>query len=281
MRASAGAPISVAGRLWGVMIVSSGRERGLAAGTEQRLAEFTDLVATAIANAQAREELSALATEQAALRRVATLVARGEPPAVVFAAVAEEVGRLISADLTLIGRYDPDGTVTGVGGWDSNGKTVPAGTRVAVGGRNVTARVLQTRRTARKMGVESTGHGAAGAEAFGAMPSNIVLEPGSRSPEQLIAGIERGLLVTDFWYTRILDPKTQVVTGLTRNGLFLVEDGHVSRGVHNLRFTQSYAGALAPGNVKALAPDARLVNSSAFVPSLHLASWNFTGGARG
>jgi hypothetical protein len=72
-----------------------------------------------------------------------------------------------------------------------------------------------------------------------------------------------------------------VVTGLTRNGLFLVEDGQVSQGVRNLRFTQSYAGALAPGHVTAVAPDARLVNSSAFVPSLHLASWNFTGGARG
>ena len=76
-------------------------------------------------------------------------------------------------------------------------------------------------------------------------------------------------------------PKTQVVTGLTRNGLFLVEDGQVSQGVRNLRFTQSYAGALAPGQVKAIAPDARLVNSSAYVPSLHLSSWNFTGGARG
>ena len=73
--------------------------------------------------------------------------------------------------------------------------------------------------------------------------------------------------MTDFWYTRILDPKTQVVTGLTRNGLFLVEDGQVSQGVRNLRFTQSYAGAVAPGHVKAIAPDARLVNSSAFVPS--------------
>jgi predicted Zn-dependent protease len=71
------------------------------------------------------------------------------------------------------------------------------------------------------------------------------------------------------------------VTGLTRNGLFLIEDGQVSRAVRNLRFTQSYAGALAPGHVEAIGADARLVNSSTFVPGLHLASWNFTGGARG
>ena len=96
MRSSAGAPISVEGRLWGVMIVASTREHALLPGTEYRLAEFTKLIATTIANTQARQEVSALADEQAALRRVATLVARGEPPRGVFAAVAQEVGRAAS-----------------------------------------------------------------------------------------------------------------------------------------------------------------------------------------
>ena len=99
-RSSAGAPIRVQGRLWGVMTVGSVREEGLPAGIEHRLAGFTELVSTAIGNAQAREELRALADEQAALRRVATLVARGTPPEEVFAAVAEEAGRLLPADLT-------------------------------------------------------------------------------------------------------------------------------------------------------------------------------------
>jgi len=81
------------------------------------------------------------------------------------------------------------------------------------------------------------------------MPTHVFLGATAsadvRPPEELIASVERGLLVTDFWYTRILDPKTQVVTGLTRNGTFLIEDGTVKGGVKNLRFTQSFLEALA------------------------------------
>jgi signal transduction histidine kinase len=148
MCSSVGAPINVEGRLWGVMIVASTRADTLRAGTENRLAEFTELVATAIANAEAREELRRVADEQAALRRVATLVARAAPPAELFAAVAAEVGRLLPADLTLIGRYDRAGTVTGVAGWRSSGDAVPA-TTVDLGGRNVTSLVFETARPAR------------------------------------------------------------------------------------------------------------------------------------
>ncbi|HET8776112.1 MAG TPA: metallopeptidase TldD-related protein, partial [Candidatus Limnocylindria bacterium] len=93
--------------------------------------------------------------------------------------------------------------------------------------------------------------------------------------------------VTDFWYTRILDPRTQVVTGLTRNGVWLIEDGRVQRPVTNLRFTQSFLDALGPGQVRGVGSDLTLVGGAVFgigayvVPSLHLASWNFTGGAKG
>jgi signal transduction histidine kinase len=148
MRSSAGAPISVEGRLWGVMIVASTREHVLLPGTEYRLAEFTKLIATTIANTQARQEVSALADEQAALRRVATLVARGEPPRGVFAAVAQEAGRLLPADLTLIGRYE-DGMVTGIAGWRATGEPVPTRSRVSLGGRNVTEMVYRSGRPAR------------------------------------------------------------------------------------------------------------------------------------
>ena len=92
--------------------------------------------------------------------------------------------------------------------------------------------------------------------------------------------MRRGLLVTEFWYTRTLDPKTQVVTGLTRNGTFLIEDGVIVGAVKNLRFTQSYVEALGPGNVLGVGDDPRLYGSSCVVPSLHLASWNFTGGSK-
>jgi signal transduction histidine kinase len=148
MRSSAGAPISVDGRLWGVMIVASTREHALPPGTEYQLAQFTKLIATTIANTQARQEVSALADEQTALRRVATLVARGEPPRAVFAAVAQEVGRLLPADLTLIGRYE-EGTVAGVAGWSATGEPVPTRSRASLGGRNVTEMVRKTARPAR------------------------------------------------------------------------------------------------------------------------------------
>ena len=66
----------------------------------------------------------------------------------------------------------------------------------------------------------------------------------------MVAGVERGVLVSDFWYTRMLDPRTLVITGLTRNGVWLIEDGQVTKALRNFRFTQSYAQALMPGNVQ-------------------------------
>jgi predicted Zn-dependent protease len=140
------------------------------------------------------------------------------------------------------------------------------------------------RRTALAMGAESTGHAVPGGETMGAFPLNVFLGAGSSSPDELIAGVERGLLVSDFWYTRVLDPKTLVMTGLTRNGVFLIEDGRVGAAVGNLRFTQSYVSALAPGKVGGVGSDARLVSTIDYVfhtPSLRMNSWNFTGNARG
>jgi GAF domain-containing protein len=151
IRAAIGAPISVEGRLWGVMSLASTRERPLPADTEVRLAGFTELAATAIASAQAQVELRRFAEEQAALRRVATLVARAAPPEEVFAAVAAEAGRVLAADVTGISRYDPDGMAAAVGGWASTGDAVPfpVGTRVRLGGRNVVSLVFETGRPAR------------------------------------------------------------------------------------------------------------------------------------
>jgi signal transduction histidine kinase len=150
-RSAAGAPISVEGRVWGLMIVASTGEESLPVGTEARLADFTELVGTAIANAQARMELRGFAEEQAALRRVATLVAQAAPPEEVFAAVTAEVGRVLSADVAGMSRYDPDGAATVVGVWTSTGAAlpVPGSTRLSPGGRNVTTLVFQTGRPAR------------------------------------------------------------------------------------------------------------------------------------
>jgi GAF domain-containing protein len=151
IRAAVAAPVSVEGQLWGVMSVASTSGRPLPADTETRLATFTELAATAIANAQAREELGGFAEEQAALRRVAVLVARGAPPSEVFAAVAEEAGRLLGADFTGVARYDPDGTGTVLGAWSGTGSAVPVpvGTRAGLGGRDAGALVFQTGRSVR------------------------------------------------------------------------------------------------------------------------------------
>ncbi len=157
--------------------------------------------------------------------------------------------------------------------------------RMVLVDRGVTSGVLQSRRTAARAGTESTGHAGIVFGEPGAYGSNVVLEPGTGSTADLVAAMRRGLLVTDFWYTRILDPRTQVVTGLTRNGVWLVEDGRIVRPVRNLRFTQSYLEALAPGNVLGVGGDVALVpgtwDGSLLVPSLHLAAWNVTGNARG
>jgi signal transduction histidine kinase len=158
-RAAVGAPISVEGRLWGVMAVASAHKQPLPADTEARLAGFTELAAAAIANAQARVELRGFAEEQAALRRVATLVARAAPPQEVFAAVTEEVGRVLSADGTIMSRYEPEDAATVVGVWSSTGAAAPApvGSRFELGGRNVHTLVFQTARPARTDLAEASG----------------------------------------------------------------------------------------------------------------------------
>jgi len=131
------------------MVISRSR-RPLPPGTEARLAGFTELAATAIASAQASVELRGFAQEQAALRQVATLVARAAPPEEVFAAVAAQAGRLLRADVTLMSRYDPDGEATVVGAWAAAGATpAPLGTRLSLGGRDLHTLVFRSGRPAR------------------------------------------------------------------------------------------------------------------------------------
>jgi len=148
LRAAVGVPVRAEGRLWGVMVVAS-RAGPLPAGTEARLAGFTELAATAIANAQARVELRGFAEEQAALRRVATLVAHAAPPAEVLTAVAAEAGRLLRADHATMGRYGPDGAVTVVATWGGDGAALTVGSRHRLGGQDLHTAIFQTCRPAR------------------------------------------------------------------------------------------------------------------------------------
>ena len=149
-RSSVGAPISVDGRPWGLILVAYTREEPLPADTEARLAGFTELVATAIANSQARVELRGFAEEQAALRRVATLVARGAAPEEVFTAVLEEVGRLLPINQASWAATSPTRTATCVAHLAYGRRPVfPVGSRWPLGGHNLDTLVFQTGRPAR------------------------------------------------------------------------------------------------------------------------------------
>jgi PAS domain S-box-containing protein len=149
IRACAGAPIIVDGSVWGAMSVDAIDPAPLPDGIEARLAEFTDLVATAVASSASREQLAALAGEQAALRRVATLVARQAPPADIFAAVASEIARLLRVEDATIFRYEDDGTATVVADRGDRPVPLPIGSRMRLEGESATARVRRTGRPAR------------------------------------------------------------------------------------------------------------------------------------
>jgi predicted Zn-dependent protease len=173
--------------------------------------------------------------------------------------------------------------------------------RVVLVDKGVSAAVVHDRRTAARAGegAESTGHAIPGGASFGAIPSTLRLLPaqGPAAAEvdgpaadstvaALVAGVERGLLVTDNHYTRVLDPRTLVVTGLTRNGVWLIEDGVITTPVRNFRFTQSYPQALGPGAVLGIGSHAVEMpgpwsEAGFMAPALRLASWNYTGGASG
>jgi signal transduction histidine kinase len=203
VRSAVGTPVVVDGRLWGVMIAGTTAERPLPADTEARLASFTELLATAIANAESRAGLARLAEEQAALRRVATLVARGTRPEDVFAAVTEEIGRLLAVDLTTMGRYEHDGTFAIVATWGGRGEHVPVvGSRWPLGGQNLGTLVFETGRPAR---IDNL------ADATGPLPEGI-REEGIRSAVGtpiIVAGRLWGLMAAASSQEQPLPPDTE------------------------------------------------------------------------
>jgi signal transduction histidine kinase len=127
VRSSVGCPIVVAGQLWGALIVHSTRSTQLPPGTESRLANFTELVATAVASAHSRAEVTRLAAEQAALRRVATMVAHDCPADQVFAAIAEALGEVLHFEDVRMIHFDDEETATIVGSWGTFADAMPVG----------------------------------------------------------------------------------------------------------------------------------------------------------
>lgn len=206
-------------------------------------------------------------------------------------------------------QFDPsitlveDPFVDGAPGWAFDAEGSPTRRLVLVDAGTTTA-VTHDRRSAAQLGggATSTGHALSeGGSTWGAFPHHLGMLPGPGTVGQseaavvdpaaveLVAGVERGLLVTDLWYTRPVDPRTVMVTGVTRNGVWLIEQGKVTAPVQNLRFTQSYPQALAPGAVHGVGPAATVLPAALIAvatswvsaPALHVASWHFTGGASG
>jgi PmbA protein len=131
-----------------------------------------------------------------------------------------------------------------------------------------------------KEGRASTGHALPIAAPFGPLPLNTFFSTGEASLEEMIGSTERGIYVTRFHYTRPVEPTQVVVTGMTRDGTFLVENGEIAYPVKNLRFTQGYVEAL--NSVEAIGPERRLLMGmlhigAESVPALKLSRFNFTG----
>lgn len=122
--------------------------------------------------------------------------------------------------------------------------------------------------------VESTGHALPEPNPRGPFPLNLVLAPGDAALDEMIASTERGLLVSRFHYTNPVDPKRTVITGMTRFGTFLIEDGKVAKAVKPLRFTDSVLEGLS--RAEAVGGGLRRVEDT-LAPSLKLSSWRFTG----
>lgn len=138
--------------------------------------------------------------------------------------------------------------------------------------------VVHDAQTAAHDGVASTGHGLPAPNTYGPFPINQLLAPGTTPREELIAGIDRGLLVTRFHYTNPVHPKLAIITGMTRDGTFLVEGGRIVGPVRNLRFTQSYLEAMA--GVTAVSRERKTLKGflgAAVVPALRIDGWTFTG----
>jgi GAF domain-containing protein len=150
IRSVVGVPLVVAGRLWGAMVVSSTAEQDrLPEDTEARLVDFSELLATAIENAESREALDKLADEQATLRQIATLVARGVPPDEIFSAVSAQAGRLLGSDTAAVVRFEHDPPAIVVVGVGQAIPGIPIGTRWELDDALASTAVYHTGRSAR------------------------------------------------------------------------------------------------------------------------------------
>ncbi len=132
--------------------------------------------------------------------------------------------------------------------------------------------------TASREGKQSTGHALPAPNTYGPLPGNLFMQTGTKTKAEMLASVQRGLLVTRFHYVNPLHPLKTVLTGMTRDGTFLIENGSISRGVKNLRFTENVLEALA--RVRMIGRDSKLGRSffgGIRVPPLLIDGFAFTG----
>lgn len=137
------------------------------------------------------------------------------------------------------------------------------------------------RRSAKYFGVASTGHNLSEPNPTGEYPMNLVVGGGNTSLAEMIAGTDRGVLLSRVWYVRMVDPAHVLLTGMTRDGTFLIENGKIKGGIKNLRFNVSVLDML--NNVLALGPAVRTAGDEAIpavIPAMKIADFNFTASAR-
>jgi len=149
--------------------------------------------------------------------------------------------------------------------------------RVRLVESGVPKNLVYSRSSAKKASKKPTGHGFALPNEYGEAPMNLVFGGGDSSVERMIAGTDRGLLVTRVWYIREVDPYEKVMTGMTRDGLFLVENGKVKTAVRNFRFNQSLIELLQ--NVQEMGAAVRTTAEEAFemvVPAMKVTGFHFT-----
>jgi PmbA protein len=144
--------------------------------------------------------------------------------------------------------------------------------------RGICRDIAYDAQTAARAGRRSTGHGFPAPNPWGPFAGNMLMAPGTASRDELIGGLDRGILVTRFHYTNPVHPKLCLITGMTRDGTFLVENGRLVAPIRNLRYTQSYLDALA--GVEAVGRERRAVAGfigSSVVPAVRISAWEFTG----
>lgn len=157
-----------------------------------------------------------------------------------------------------------------------DGEGVPR-QKVLLVDRGVPSNLVYSRSTARKMKAKPTGHGFPLPNEHGEAPMNLVWSGGDKSVDEMVASSQRGILVTRLWYIREVDPYAKILTGMTRDGTFLVENGRIAGGIRNFRFNQSVIDTLA--NVEMLGPAVRSSGEESFdmvVPAMKVRNFHFS-----